>query len=107
MAKRKHTKRQANCNTVISSKLVIVVRTDCRGIEAYRYDRASFSDRHGYYYGYFDRRGYMFEGEFYRYDRFYSYRDRMRGKELFGHRYYRPVINYYSYNNYDGYDNRY
>jgi len=70
--------------------------------EAYRYDRASFSDGHGYYYGYFDRRGYMFEGEFYRYDRFYTYRDRMRGKELFGHRYYRPIVNYN-----DGYDNRY
>jgi len=62
---------------------------------AYRYERASFYDRHGYYYGYFNRRGYMFEGEFYRYDRYYTYRDRVRGKGLFEHRFYRPVMDYY------------
>ncbi len=70
---------------------------------AYRYERASFYDRHGYYYGYFNRRGYMFEGEFYRYDRYYTYRDRVRGKGLFEHRFYRPVIDdYYADNAYDG-----
>ncbi|WP_295420900.1 hypothetical protein [Sulfurovum sp.] len=62
---------------------------------AYRYERASFYDRHGYYYGYFNHRGYMFEGEFYRYDRYYTYRDRVRGKGLFEHRFYRPVMEYY------------
>ena len=56
----------------------------------YLYERASFYDRHGYKYGYFSRRGFMFEGEFYRYDRYYSYRDRLRGRGLFEHRYYRP-----------------
>ena len=70
---------------------------------AYRYERASFYDRHGYYYGYFNRRGYMFEGEFYRYDRYYTYRDRVRGKGLFEHRFYRPVMDYYyASNNYYG-----
>lgn len=64
---------------------------------AYRYERASFYDRYGYYYGYFNRHGYLFEGDFYRYDRYYTYRDRVRGKGLFDHRYYRPVIDsYYS-----------
>ncbi|MFT7880308.1 MAG: hypothetical protein ABXS91_07945 [Sulfurimonas sp.] len=36
---------------------------------AYRYDRAPFYDRYGYHYGYFNRHGYYFEGQFYRYDR--------------------------------------
>jgi len=64
---------------------------------AYRYERASFYDRYGYYYGYFNRHGYLFEGDFYRYDRYYTFRDRVRGKGLFDHRYYRPVMdNYYS-----------
>ena len=58
---------------------------------AYRYDRAPFYDRYGYYYGYFNRHGYYFEGRFYRYDRGYRYRDRLRGKGLFGNRYYMPV----------------
>ncbi len=60
-------------------------------ILAYRYDRAAFYDRHGFYYGYFNRYGYFFEGIFYHYDRFYTYRDRVRGKELFGRNYYRPA----------------
>ncbi len=66
---------------------------------AYRYERASFYDRHGYHYGYFNYRGYMFEGEFYRYDRYYTFRDRLRGKGLFEHRFYRPILNYYYANN--------
>jgi hypothetical protein len=56
----------------------------------YLYERASFYDRHGYKYGYFSRRGFIFEGEFYRYDRQYTYRDRLRGRGLFERRYYRP-----------------
>ncbi|MBT8344028.1 MAG: hypothetical protein KJO45_04860 [Sulfurovum sp.] len=58
---------------------------------AYRYDRASFYDNEGFYYGYFNRQGYYFEGIFYRYDRYYTYRDRVNGRGLFGHRYYMPV----------------
>ncbi len=66
---------------------------------AYKYEKASFYDRHGYYYGYFNRRGYIFEGDFYRYDRYYTYRDRLRGKGLFEHRFYRPIMdNYYASN---------
>lgn len=57
---------------------------------AFRYDRASFYDQYGYYYGYFNRYGYYFEGIFYRYDRYYSYRDRVRGRGVFDHRYYMP-----------------
>ena len=57
---------------------------------AYRYDRASFYDRYGYYYGYFNRYGYYFEDVFYRYDRYYTYRDRLRGRGLFDYRYYVP-----------------
>lgn len=58
---------------------------------AYRYDRASFYDNEGFYYGYFNRHGYYFEDIFYRYDRYYSYKDRVRGRGLFDHRYYMPV----------------
>jgi hypothetical protein len=58
---------------------------------AYKYDRAEFYDRDGFHYGYFNRYGYMFEGEFYRYDRYYRYRDRVRGRGLFDRYYYRPV----------------
>jgi hypothetical protein len=76
-----------------------------RWYTAYRYERASFYDNEGFYYGYFNRRGYTFEGEFYRYDRYYSYQDRLRGKGLFVHRYFRPVVEYYSHNEYnDDYD---
>ncbi len=58
---------------------------------AYRYDRADFFDRDGFYYGYFNRYGYFFEGEFYRYDYSYTYRDRVRGRGLFDRYYYRPA----------------
>ncbi|AKF24748.1 hypothetical protein YH65_04615 [Sulfurovum lithotrophicum] len=58
---------------------------------AYRYDRAAFYDRNGFYYGYFNRYGYFFEGVFYRYDRFYTYRDRVRGKGLFDRLFYPPA----------------
>jgi len=57
---------------------------------AYRYDRASFYDNEGYYYGFFNRHGYYFEDVFYRYDRQYSFRDRVKGKGLFSRRYYMP-----------------
>ena len=59
-------------------------------ILAYTYDRASFYDSDGYFYGYFNRHGYYFEDVFYRYDRDYTYRDRIKGKSLFQHRYYMP-----------------
>lgn len=58
---------------------------------AYRYDRASFHDSEGYYYGYFNRYGYFFEDVFYRYDRYYSHRDRLKGRGLFDGRYYMPA----------------
>jgi len=58
---------------------------------AYRYDRAAFYDHDGFYYGYFNRYGYYFEGVFYRYDRFYTFRDRVRGRGLFNHLFYRPA----------------
>ena len=67
------------------------------------YDRASFYDRYGYYYGYFNRIGYFLEGIFYRYDRYYTFRDRVRGKGIFDHRYYRP----YTHNDYYDYDDPY
>ena len=60
-------------------------------ILAYQYDRASFYDDEGYFYGYFNRHGYYFEDVFYRYDRYYTYRDRVRGRGLFGRHYYMPV----------------
>ncbi|MDM5272704.1 hypothetical protein PGH07_11020 [Sulfurovum sp. zt1-1] len=63
-----------------------------RGWElAYLYDRASFYDRFGYHYGYFNRHGFYFEGEFYRYDRWYSYYDRVKGKGIFGQQFYMPA----------------
>ena len=66
---------------------------------AYRYDRASFYDDQGYYYGYFNHHGYYFEDVFYRYDRYYTYQDRVRGRELFDHRYYMPANSrYYGFN---------
>lgn len=73
-----------------------------RGWElAYRYDRAEFFDRYGYHYGYFNRHGYYFEGIFYRYDRGYTYNDRVRGRGLFERRYYMPVnAEYYGFSAY-------
>lgn len=67
----------------------------------YKYERAGFFDNEGFFYGYFNHRGYMFEGEFYRYDRYYTYRDRVRGRGLFCHRYFRPQLDVVSYNEYD------
>ncbi|PHS40644.1 MAG: hypothetical protein COB07_03825 [Sulfurovum sp.] len=63
---------------------------------AYRYDRVSFYDNEGYYYGYFNHYGYYFEDIFYRYDRYYTYNDRVEGRGLFDHRYYMPE-NYRNY----------
>jgi hypothetical protein len=82
---------------------------------AYRYDRASFYDNEGYHYGYFNRHGYYFEGVFYRYDRDYTYQDRVRGRGLFDYRYYMPEnARYYGFsqrvqrsNHYDRGFNRY
>ena len=62
---------------------------------AYRYDRASFYDNEGYYYGYFNRHGYFFEDVFYRYDRYYTYRDRVKGHGLFDGRFYMPFNSRY------------
>jgi len=65
---------------------------------AYKYDRATFNDRYGYHYGYFNRNGYYFEGIFYGYDRYYRYYDRVRGRGLFDRRYYMPSnYNYYGF----------
>ena len=67
-------------------------------ILAYQYDRASFYDNEGYFYGYFNHYGYYFEDVFYRYDRYYSYRDRARGRGLFNQRYYMPTnASYYGF----------
>jgi hypothetical protein len=60
-------------------------------ILAYRYDRASFYDNEGFFYGYFNKHGFYFENVFYRYDRYYTYRDRVIGRGLFSHRYYMPL----------------
>ena len=57
----------------------------------YLYERAEFDDKHGYHYGYFDRFGFEFDGQFYYYDRAYTYQDRLHGKGLFEHRFYRPI----------------
>ncbi len=81
-------------------------------ILAYQYDRASFYDSEGFFYGYFNRYGYYFENVFYRYDRFYTYRDRVRGRGLFNHQYYMPAnARYYGFctSNYrdSGYNNNY
>ena len=78
-------------------------------ILAYRYDRASFYDNEGFFYGYFNRYGYYFEDVFYSYDRYYTYRDRVRGRGLFNHSYYMPAnASYYGfcdthYSNNNGY----
>jgi hypothetical protein len=56
----------------------------------YLWEHASFVDQHGYFYGTFDVRGFYFEGKYYRYDRAYTYQDRLHGKGLFEHRFYRP-----------------
>ena len=56
----------------------------------YLWEHASFVDQYGYFYGTFDARGFYFEGKYYRYDRAYTYQDRLHGKGLFEHRFYRP-----------------
>ena len=58
---------------------------------AYRYDRAHFYDNYGYEYGYFNSYGFYFDGIFYGYDRYYRYRDRLRGRGLFDRSYYMPA----------------
>jgi len=58
---------------------------------AYKYDRDFFYDKYGYHYGYFNKNGYTFEDIFYRYDRTYTYRDRVKGRGLFGRGYYMPA----------------
>jgi len=69
-------------------------------ILAYQYDRASFYDNQGYFYGYFNRYGYYFEDVFYRYDGYYTYRDRVKGRGLFDQRYYMPAnAKYYGFCN--------
>ena len=57
----------------------------------YHDKRRPFVDRHGYYYGYFNQRGFYFDSVFYRYDRAYTYQDRLHGKGLFEHRFYHPI----------------
>ncbi len=57
----------------------------------YRYTHAAFDDQYGYHYGYFDRHGFVFDGGYYCYDRAYTYQDRLHGKGLFEHRFYRPI----------------
>lgn len=57
---------------------------------AYVYDHADFYDRYGFHYGDFDRRGFMFEGRWFRYNARYSYRDRLRGRGYFDRYYYVP-----------------
>ncbi len=65
---------------------------------AYRYDRASFNDKYGYHYGYFNRHGFYFDGLFYAYDRYYRYKDRIRGRGAFDNKYYMPAnYNYYGF----------
>jgi len=67
-------------------------------ILAYRYDRASFYDNEGFFYGYFNYHGYYFDGIFYRYDKFYTYQDRVKGRGLFSEKYYMPEnANYYGF----------
>jgi len=60
----------------------------------YLYEHAEFDDRYGYHYGYFDHSGFVFDGHFYAYDRAYTYQDRLHGKGLFEHRFYRPIHRY-------------
>ncbi len=57
----------------------------------YRKHRAPFYDRFGYFYGYFDTQGFMFEGIFRPYTRHYTYNDRIQGRSLFERRYYKPL----------------
>jgi hypothetical protein len=57
----------------------------------YLYERSSFYDTYGFYYGDFDRYGFMFDGRWYGYDYNYTYQDRLHGKGIFEHRYYRPI----------------
>ncbi len=75
---------------------------------AYLHDRASFDDQYGYHYGYFNRNGYYFEQVFYRYDRDYTYQDRLRGRGLFDPRYYLPSnYRYYGFEAPRSYPSRY
>jgi hypothetical protein len=60
----------------------------------YLYEHAEFNDQHGFHYGYYDHRGFEFDTKFYEYDRSYTYQDRLHGKGLFEHRFYRPIRTY-------------
>jgi len=95
---RNSMKRRKRHRFNFTRKRTIVNYNHCRSrwLHRYRERRANFIDMHGYYYGYFNRLGYEFQGIFYAYDRFYTYRDRVRGRGLFEHRYYKPIEDFHT-----------
>lgn len=82
--------RRADYRHLLPRNIIAYRDFDPFWYRGYRYERLPFFDRYGYFYGYFNEIGYFFEGIFYRYDRYYTYRDRLRGRGLFDHFYYRP-----------------
>lgn len=47
------------------------------------YQRSSYADNYGYYYGYFDRYGYFYNNIYFNYDSRYTYHDRLNHRGYF------------------------
>ena len=66
------------------------------------YDRNSYYDDEGYYYGYYDNTGYFFNNIFFEYNSEYSYHDRLYLRGFFQpHHHHRRVYRYHTVNNWN------
>ena len=68
----------------------------------FNYEDNGYYNDDGYYYGYYDNRGYFYDNVFYAYDNQYTYYNRRHHLGHFGHSYHhhRPYV-YHSYNNWN------
>ncbi|HIM94923.1 MAG TPA: hypothetical protein EYM49_07855 [Campylobacterales bacterium] len=69
---------------------------------SFNYDRDSYYDNEGYYYGYYDNSGYFFNNIFFEYNAQYSYHDRLYLRGYFQpHHKHRRVYRYHTVNNWN------
>ena len=69
---------------------------------SFNYERDGYYNDDGYFYGYYDNRGYFYDNVFYAYDNQYTYYDRRNHLGYFRHSFHhhRPYI-YHSFNNWN------
>lgn len=68
----------------------------------FNYDREAYYDNEGFYFGYYDTRGYFYNNIFFSYDNSYTYHDRRYRRGLFriGHLHRRPYV-HHTFNNWN------